>query len=192
MDVGGLVAKKAAEEAEQLKKTKKKKKKTVVQSDMFFEGGDELPEYNDFVAYEGGDGEDDGLDKGDEDEGAETVKSKGKKKKKKKKSKTLKSIDTKQLDDKSVKETTDTVVGGAGFGGAPSEVNHNLDTQLLQRPDTTLMLEDIDGKSVKSKKKLSKKKKKTLKPKELKDDLVPEEQIQFNDEGLAEFKHAQE
>ena len=35
---------------------------------MFFEGGDELPEYNDFVAYEGGDGEDDGLDKGDEDE----------------------------------------------------------------------------------------------------------------------------
>lgn len=169
-------------DSEVKKKKKKKKKKAAVavvansvHGDMFFEGGDSA-----LNEYEGGSDEELGAD-----EAAESVKPKSKKKgKKKKKVKNADTLKSGQM------EAADT------FKESPTIVVEGVGDQTPARPQdkqpTDLMIEEVDGKSVKSKRSRSKSltKKKAKKKKKVTNDhteLPPEEDIQINPISLSNF-----
>lgn len=158
------------------KKSKKKKKK-VVQSDMFFEGGSQ--------EYEGGDDEENNPEKLDEED-AETVKTKRTLKKKKKKKSAAKTprggtkakIPALETEAVTPNEKAEPVEEPFELLRPPEKPQEDVAEEAVspstvkpQIEDTGLVIEDIDGKSVKSKKsRKSVKKKKTLKKKAVKID----------------------
>ena len=159
---------------------------------MFFEGGAS-------EEYEGGDDEENPPNLSDD--GAETVKTKSKKKKKKKKApKTPKAIETQQtkiVDDPDEVQAAPLSPTNVDIAPPKDEAGENppgdsAEVKPEVQADAGLVIEDIDGKSVKSKRsKKTVKKKKTLK-KKVKIDDFPEEIIQFNDLNLNEFQAPQE